>query len=407
MLLMLMLHLGLQISFCSSLSWYVATNGRQSVNRCATKQPLGRNRNERFLFTTFLTPECCTDKLTKRNTLFPVNSFVVPSFSSISFQLLSSMDDISSDTDTSRTANESNLHDLSPAYKLGQYGFMLASVVILIIPDQTMTTLLATKLGGSAGFAIAAGLCHILRTANIQNRLRSDTYKRLNLGLFGFCLIGLSAIPGEAAFFTSLLATRIVAGMLTLLKLYGTGLAWNGWKRGVTTTATNTTTSKFSANEIFLELAQGVQSTIKGLKVESTKKALTYRNCLLLLFGGILSSFMEGLFNMRYQKEFSRTWFEITLQWSAMSRLFMIAAMVYTLKDAAERDRLTGTTFIELNLMVGAWAVLVGLGQAIYPLGFAAYRGVEMFAFAVPFLLKAYKSQREKQSSLKLKSKEN
>jgi hypothetical protein len=74
----------------------------------------------------------------------------------------------------------------------------------------------------------------------------------------------------------------------------------------------------------------------------------------------------------------------------------MIATMIYCLKDAAERNRLTGTTFIQLNLMVGLWAALIGIGQSIYPLGFAAYRGVEMFAFSAPFFLKAYKSVKDK-----------
>lgn len=74
----------------------------------------------------------------------------------------------------------------------------------------------------------------------------------------------------------------------------------------------------------------------------------------------------------------------------------MVTTMIYSLKDAAERDRLTGTTFIQLNLMVGAWAALVGLGQSVYPLGFNLSRGIEMFVFSLPFFIKAYKSQKEK-----------
>lgn len=80
-----------------------------------------------------------------------------------------------------------------------------------------------------------------------------------------------------------------------------------------------------------------------------------------------------------------------------MARLFMIATMIFSLKEAAERDRLTGTTFIQMNLMVGTWALLVALGQSVYPLGFAPYRGVEMFAFSLPFFIKAFKSQKEKE----------
>lgn len=74
----------------------------------------------------------------------------------------------------------------------------------------------------------------------------------------------------------------------------------------------------------------------------------------------------------------------------------MISTMIYSLKDAAERDRLTGTTFVQLNIMIGLWAFIVGVGQAIYPLGFAAYRGVEMYAFSLPFFLRAIKSVKER-----------
>jgi len=82
----------------------------------------------------------------------------------------------------------------------------------------------------------------------------------------------------------------------------------------------------------------------------------------------------------------------------------MISTMIFSLKDAAERDRLTGTTFIQMNVMIGAWAALVGVGQSVYPLGVAFYRGIEMFAFSLPFFLKALKSQKEKDEKKKKES---
>jgi hypothetical protein len=314
----------------------------------------------------------------------------------VNYRPLKSIMENTNDASTTQQGKEF----LSRSYRIAQYGFTIASIIIFIIPDRTLTTLLATKWGGTAGFAIAARLCYILRNANIENRLQSDTYKRLNIGLLGFSFIGLFAIPGEAAFLNSKITTRFVAGLLTILRLFGSMVAFNGWSYAIpSSTVTNSTKVSSFPRELFDEIGNGVRTTIKGLKVNSAKKALTYRNCLLIICFGIISSFMEGLFYIRYQKEFTRTWFEITLQWSAISRLFMIGTMIYSLKDAAERDRLAGSTFIELNLIIGIWASLVGLGQAIYPLGFAAYRGVEMFAFSIPFLLKAYRSQREKQLS--------
>ena len=67
--------------------------------------------------------------------------------------------------------------------------------------------------------------------------------------------------------------------------------------------------------------------------------------------------------------------------------------MIYSLKDAAERDRLTGTTFIQMNYMVGIWAALVGVALSLRR---SANLGFEMAAFSLPFFLKAFKSQKEK-----------
>jgi len=295
--------------------------------------------------------------------------------------------------------NDNKQKRLANAYIAGQYAFGAAAALIFVMPDRTLTTLLASKLGGSAGFAMASGLCYILNGAVVHDRLASDTYKRLNVGLLGFCGLGLAAVPGEAAFMNSPGSAILSSIFLTAVKLYGTLLAVVGWKKGVFKKEEPLTT--FAPKRMLQEFAQGTKETVKGLKVQNNKKALTYRNCLLLVGMGIVSSFMEGLFDIRYKKEFIRTWFEISLQWSAVARLFMISTMIYSLKDAAERDRLTGTTFIQMNVMVGFWASIVGLGQAIYPLGFAAYRGVEMFAFSFPFFLKAFKALKEKSEAKK------
>jgi len=264
----------------------------------------------------------------------------------------------SNDDNSSSSSSSTTKRFLTNGYAAGRYIFGAASLLILAMPDRTMTTLLATKLGGFAGFALAAGLCHILQGAASHDRLTSDTYKRLNVGLLGFCGLGLVAVPAEAAFMNSVVHAMAVTFLLTGVKLYGTALALLGWKQGVLDNGALVT---FAPRRMFQEFVDGTKETAKGLKVQNNKKALTYRNCLLLVCMGIVSSFMEGLFNIRYQKEFTRTWFEISLQWSAVSRLFMISTMIYSLKDAAERDRLTGTTFIQLNTMIGFWALVVGL----------------------------------------------
>jgi hypothetical protein len=209
-------------------------------------------------------------------------------------------------------------------------------------------------------------------------------------------VLGLFAIPGEAGFLPSAVGAMIFSVLLTVVRLYGVALAWKGWEYGV---------GAGSLKGLWGEIVNGTTETVKGLRVKHQKKSLTYRNVLLLILMGSISSFFDAIFLLRYLKEFGTSLFEVSLKVSAVGRLLMITTMVYSLKDAAERDRLTGTTFIQLNLLVGTWAVIVGLGQAAFPYGFAANRGVEMFAIGLPFLIKAFKSQKEKLE--KISSKED
>ena len=105
---------------------------------------------------------------------------------------------------------------------------------------------------------------------------------------------------------------------------------------------------------------------------------------------GAFSTLMEGIFSIQYQDAFKRSAFDISLQWSSLSRLFLIASMIYSLKDAAERDRLDGSTFIRMNVLIGCWSLAIGFAQGL--------RGfwIEMVAFSFPFFIRAYRSRLEK-----------
>ena len=51
--------------------------------------------------------------------------------------------------------------------------------------------------------------------------------------------------------------------------------------------------------------------------------------------------------------------FDSSLHWSAVSRLFLMATMIFSLKDIADHDRMgNGFIFVKLNLMVGTWSAL-------------------------------------------------
>jgi hypothetical protein len=128
--------------------------------------------------------------------------------------------------------------------------------------------------------------------------------------LLGFCLLGLAAVPGEAAFVAAPGSAAVL--FTVLVKVYGTALSFVGWKRGVVGTVSGSDTDtdnddnnrKNNTNQglsriMLQEFATGLLETVKGLRVQNAKKALTYRNCLLLVVGGMFSNFMEGIFDLR------------------------------------------------------------------------------------------------------------
>jgi len=136
------------------------------------------------------------------------------------------------------------------------------------------------------------------RLVKILNELHIypfGTVFRLSAGLLGFSVMGLFAIPGEAGFFPTAAPAILSSGLITLVRAYGAVVAYAGWKRGIDPNEK----SFFAPQKTARELMEGTQATAKGLLVENRKKALTYRNCLLLVLFGMFSSFMEGIFNIR------------------------------------------------------------------------------------------------------------
>jgi hypothetical protein len=79
-----------------------------------------------------------------------------------------------------------------------------------------------------------------------------------------------------------------------------------------------------------------------------------------------------------------------------LTQLFLISSIIYSLKDAAEQDRLGSTTSISMNYsMVAAWASIVGIGQAIIPRGLQL-RNAEFFAVSPMLFSKRIQRAQEK-----------
>jgi hypothetical protein len=299
--------------------------------------------------------------------------------------------DSSSIEDRSKTLVKKEKTRLMRAYRIASYmyGSIGAVLSFTFVHVGSKRALVSSKLGGAAGFGIAAGLCFILQTATQHDRLNSDTYKRLNVGLLGFSVMSLAAIPGEAGFLPTFVPALLLSAIATVARLAGLTAAYRGWVQGLG--------GKASFRNLAQDFFQGTMESIRGLRVK--QKGKLYRNFLLLVIFSGLSSFMDGIFKLRFAKDLVIGAFEISLQWSAVARLFMISTIIYSLKDAAERNRLQGTTFIQLNVMVGIWAFMVGIGQTLHPLGSAPKRGALMFAFGAPFLINALANAVKKSKS--------
>jgi hypothetical protein len=194
---------------------------------------------------------------------------------------------------------------LSKAYTIGQYLFLSTAVLHLCTVRPSGLFLesefaRSTEWGAAAGFGVAAGISYILKGALESDRLNSDTYKRLSVGLLGFCLLGLAAVPGEAAFVALPGSAAVI--FTGLVRVYGTALSFVGWKRGVVGAGSGSDYTKNSQGvpRIMLqEFTTGLVETVKGLRVKNAKKALAYRNCLLIVVAAMFSNFMEGIFDLR------------------------------------------------------------------------------------------------------------
>ena len=175
-------------------------------------------------------------------------------------------------------------------YKWCKWTFAFASLYLFVIPDKTWTKELASKWGGAAGYGIGSYIFHILNERDLDNDNDVDFYKRLQLGLAGFCAFGLLALPGEAAFWPSPSMAILSSLLLTFVKLFGLLVSFEGWKKNLDMRWNN-------------ELWYGWLNNLKSLKVSDRKKGLFYRNSLLLIWLGIISNGFQSFFQLRVSEK--------------------------------------------------------------------------------------------------------
>uniref|UniRef100_A0A7S4ASC7 ADP,ATP carrier protein n=1 Tax=Pseudo-nitzschia australis TaxID=44445 RepID=A0A7S4ASC7_9STRA len=229
---------------------------------------------------------------------------------------------------------------LTMGYQLASVTYAAAALISLISWGGVTSSSLYYVLGG--GPVTAAVILYILKGAAIHDRLGSDTYKRLNLAVIAFALVQL-AIPTDTLGLSLGLALK-VPGFLSLVNgIKGYGYGCLGWDKSKEMTA------------VLVDFKEGVQSTLKGMTVIKAKSV-----------GYIIGALIMGSMSLIKSKELATLLFfpsetdkpatalMIFTKLSKMARLGVVATIMYTLKDASDRDRLSGTTFVQLNFLAAA-----------------------------------------------------
>lgn len=304
---------------------------------------------------------------------------------------------------TDEDDHNSKQTNLATLYKTSSIMYIISAISLLFMPSRQVNlgTYMqqdfhtATRVGGALGYALAGAVNYILQGATIHDRLNSATYKRLNVGLVLFAIISLFSLPGEASFASSFGTSMSIFGIMSLSKVLGTVAALSGWRRGVL----GWVNSDEQKNNVFQFLIRetwtGMKESWYGFKSEE-KDVNIYRTLFVLVFFFGLGNNVMSLYH--FFKVKSASPFQISIYVSAIARLSMISTIIYTLKDAAERKRLSGTTFIQLNFMLGLWAAAVGVSEGLFKGTFVIRKALTMLMVSGPFFIKGFQSLEEKKS---------
>lgn len=210
---------------------------------------------------------------------------------------------------------------------------------ILIFGGATNNLNTVSPVSMGAGFVIAAVSSHCLIGATEHNRLTSDTYKRINLALSAFSFMN---------FICHMISWPFLGGAACFCSAYNMKVAISGWTKGIKGLGRDKGRS-LSRESYMSELEYGLRETWKGAITFKSKEAVGYFISLSMATIVVLHNVI--IVPILWQKSLARV---NAIRIASTSRLVLVSSLIFTLMDAANRQRLKGSTFIKLNCALAA-----------------------------------------------------
>jgi hypothetical protein len=226
-------------------------------------------------------------------------------------------------------------------YRIISVAYVLASLVAVVKNNGISPSMSYIV----AGPLLAAGTAHTLAGAASHDRLASDTYKRLNLFLgtyYGLVNLILSSMTkrqfGSNPFWSVWTITSFIT-FVNCIKGYGYGI--KGWKLEGDT-----------ASLAKQDLIEGTKYTIQSFgSFPKNAQSLGYWVATGTVASLKMTKLVEIIGLLRDGVSSTSTVALVVTRLSRYAKLALLTGVMFTLKDAADRGRLNGTTFIQLNLL--------------------------------------------------------